>query len=511
MNETLRGMWTRVTDRWKTVSPNVRRNLIIIGVVVLAAFSTIVYVASRPHYVMIMSGLDNKSLGQVQTQLETLKIPNEIQGSSVLVPASQADQARIQLAMVGLPQSGYIGYSSVGTSIGMTQDQFNIQVLDALQQSLNSTISSINGVESAQVHIVMPQQQLFVTQPTTDAKASVFVTLGPGVQLSAQQVAGIQQLVAHAVQGLTVDNVTVVDQNGVTLSGNLSSATSTVGTASTELAMREKLESDMTQQLTSGLQSIVGAGNAVVEVHANVTFNQVQSSSHTLVNAPGSSTGFLTSSQVNKSSTTSGNGTAGGAAGQAGSNPNNPTAFAANGTGAGSNSSTSSTTSNYDYSYTNQNTTADPMQIQGYSVGVFLNSNDKSITPAEVKQIKSFVSNVIGQSQGGGTNQVSVSSVPFSPTVTTGSYQTSKSNYLLYGAGALILLLLGGGFVLFRRRQSSAATRTTDVVARVQDAYENELEELPLTQDELLKNQLVGMARQRPDDFASLLRSWLSE
>ncbi|WP_236018205.1 flagellar basal-body MS-ring/collar protein FliF [Alicyclobacillus suci] len=243
MNETLRGMWTRVVDRWKSVSPNMRRNVIIIAVAVLAALSALLWIVSRPHYVMVMSGLDDKSLGQVQTQLQTLKIPNEIEGSSVLVPAKDANEARVQLAEAGLPQSGYIGYSGVSNSMGMTQDEFNIQVLDALQQSLNETISSIDGVESAQVHIVMPQQQLFVSQTTQDAKASVFVTLGNGVQLSATQVAGIQQLVAHSVQGLSVNNVSVVDQNGNTLSNPDGAAgASTVGGASSELALRRVLK-----------------------------------------------------------------------------------------------------------------------------------------------------------------------------------------------------------------------------------------------------------------------------
>ncbi|WAH35407.1 flagellar basal-body MS-ring/collar protein FliF [Alicyclobacillus dauci] len=506
MNETLRGTWTRVVDRWKGISPNMRRNLVVVVVAAVAALSAIIWIVSRPHYVTIMSGLDDKSLGQVETQLQQLKIPDQIQGSSVLVPANQANQARVQLAMAGLPQSGYIGYSGVGTSIGMTQDQFNIQVLDALQQSMNATISSIDGIESAQVHIVMPQQQLFVTQPTTDAKASVFVTLGPGVQLSSAQVAGIQQLVAHSVQGLSVDNVSVVDQNGNTLSGT-SSSDPAVGGASTELGMREKVENDMTQKLNAGLQQIVGPGNAVVVVRANVTFNQTTSNSHTLQNAPGSTNGFVTSQQTNKSQSNSTNG-AGGPAGQAGTNPNNPTYTAGNGFGGNSTSSQTQTTTNYDYSYTNQQTTSDPMQIQGYSVGVILNSNDKSINAAEVNQIKSFVTNVVGQSPTQGANNVAVSSVPFNQAPTTG-LQSSKSNYLLYGLGAFVLLLLIVGVLMWRRRR--AKTESMDVVARVQDAYQNELQELPPTEDEVVRNQLVGLAEQRPDEFASLLRTWLSE
>lgn len=503
----MRGLWTRVVDRWKSISPNMRRNLIVIVVAILAVLTTVIWLLSRPHYVVVMSGLDDKSLGQVETQLQTLKIPDQIEGSSILVPNADANQARVQLAMAGLPQSGYIGYSGVGTSIGMTQDQFNIQVLDALQQSLNSTISSIDGVESAQVHIVMPQQQLFVSQAPADAKASVFVTLGNGVQLSSQQVAGIQQLVAHSVSGLTTGDVSVVDQNGTTLSG--AAASSSTASASTEAGMRTQLESDMTQKLTNELAQIVGQGNAVVAVHVNATFNQVQSKSHTLQDAPGSTDGFVTSEQTNKTQSTSPGTTAGGAVGQAGNNPNNPTAYTANNGSGNGNSTSSQTTTNYDYSYTNQTTTEDPMQIQGYDVGVFLNSNDKSINAAEVQKIKTFVSSMVGQSAGQGKNSVTVSSVPFNQPTQSTSVQSSKLNDVMYGATALLALLLLGGAIAWRRRK--ARLGTTDIVARVQDAYDSELEQLPPTEDELLREQLMGMARQRPDDFASLLRTWLSE
>lgn len=505
MNETLRGTWTRTLDRWRAMGPNTRRNLIVLAVALLAALSAILWVVARPHYVTIMSGLDNKSLGQVENQLQQLKISSQIQGASVLVPQNEANQARVQLAMKGLPQSGYIGYSSVGGSIGMTQDQFNIQVLDALQRSLNATISSIDGVDAAQVHIVMPQSQLFVTQPTSNAKASVFVTLGSGVQLSSSQVSGIQQLVAHSVKGLKVDNVTVVDQNGVTLSGSAGQLAS-VGTASTELGMREKLESNMTQKLTTGLQQIVGVGNAVVVVHAGVTFNQVKSNAHTLHGAPGSTQGFVTSQQVNKSQSNSTNGAAGGPTGQAGSNPNLPS-YTASGNSGNSTSNQSNTTTNYNYSTTDVQTTADPMQIQGYRVGVFLNSNDKSITPAEIKQIKAFVTSVVGQK--GSANNIAVSSVPFTKPSKAVHLHSPNQNYLLYGLAALVFVGIVGG-VLMRRKRRSRSDEPTDVIAKLEDSYETAFDELPPTEDELLRKQLVGMAEQRPDDFASLVRTWLS-
>ncbi|SIS90682.1 flagellar basal-body MS-ring/collar protein FliF [Alicyclobacillus vulcanalis] len=507
MNEALRNFWTQARGKWAGLPARSRRNLMIAAAALLAALVVVLFAATRPHYVTIMEGLDDKSLGQVQQELDTLKIPNEIQGTAVLVPARYADEARIQLSMAGLPQNGYDAYSGITTSLGETQDEFNLQVLNALQQSLSATISNINGVESAQVHIVMPQQQLFVTQPTTDAKASVFVTLGPGVQLSSAQVFGIQQLVAHSVPGLNVGNVTVVDQYGNVLSSDVSTGGSStgVGAASSELAMREKLENDLQQTLIAGLQQIVGAQNAVVVVHANVTFNQTATTTHTLLNAPGSNAGFVTSQQVQKSQSTSG--APGGAAGQAGSNPNLNSTYAAAGGGA-TNSTSSNTITNYAYSYQNQQTTADPMQVLGYSVGVLLNSNDKNITPAVEAQIRNFVQAVLGSTPSQGKNIVSVSAVPFANTLQAVPAAPGVKTWV-YALGGLVLGgLVVAGFLFFRRRRQPAG-EIIEIPAG--EAFEPQLEELPLTEEEVLRNQLVHLAQHRPDDFASLLRTWLSE
>lgn len=510
MAESLKAFWVRILGRWQAFSPNQKRNLMIALAAILAALVSFLWILLRPNYVVIMTGLDDKSLGQVQTQLQTLKIPDQIQGSEILVPSSQASAARVDLAMAGLPDSGTISYSSINNSFGMTQDQFNIQVLNVLQQSLAQTIQSMNGVESAQVHIVMPQQQVFINQPQSSAKASVFVQLGSGVQLSAAQVAGIQQLVAHSVTGLTADNVTVTDQNGVTLSavpnpsGSLSDGVS--GTAS-EIALRQQLEQSMTEQLTQGLDQIVGTGNAVVMVQANVTFNKVQSSAHILQAQPGSTTGLPTSTQTIRDSSSGSTTTAGGAAGQSSSNPNLPSYAGQAGNLGNSTTSHTELTTNYANSYVNTTTVNDPLQMKGYSVGVFLNANDKALTPAVVNQIKSFVSNAIGQTGNGVMNSVSVSTMPFQQTPAF-SLQ-GKPNYLMYGGiGALALMLLGGGAVLLKRRRAKDISIASTMSEEIPLAS---LETLPLTDDEKTRDQLLKLANNKPDEFANLLRSWLTE
>lgn len=493
-------------SRWNQYSGNQKRNIVIAVVAAVICIGVIAWMLMRPSYVTVMSGLDNKSLGDVETKLQDLKIPDKIAGSSVEVPASQADTARVQLAMAGLPKSGYIGYSSISSSFGMTSDQFNVQVLDALQQSLNQTIQSIDGIDSAQVHIVMPDQQLFVSQPENNAKASVFVQVGSGVRLSAAQVAGVQQLVAHSVKGLSPSDVTVVDQNGVTLSGQANPDGSAQDAATNELDVRQKYEQSLTSQLTSELNTIVGPGNAVITVHANLTFDQVQQNSKVYQPAPNSSTGLPSSSQVTRDSTNSTSGVAPAApAGQGSSNPNLPT-YAGSGSGTGnSTSSHSQTVTNYDNSLTETQKTSDPVQINGYTVGVLVNSQYKNFNSSVVAQIKEFVATSVGMTAPNIINNVTVQAVPFNQVAVSG-FSKQSSNFLMWGLVGAAVLLFGGGFVVMRRRKQAADVETMDVSLPPLDT----LERLPATQDERMKDELSKLANHKPTEFASLLRTWLA-
>lgn len=508
MNETLGSLRTRLNEALAKYSPTQKRNMTVTALFLLAAFGITLWVTTRPHYVTIMSGLDNKSLGQVQTQLQTLKIPNQINGTSVLVPAADANTARAQLAVAGLPQSGYNGYSQVSTSpIGMTDQVFNLQVLNALQENLNQTIDTMNGVENAQVFIVQPQQALFATQQPTGAKASVFVQVGAGNQLSAAQVAGIQTLVSHSVIGMAPANVSVVDQNGVTLSG-ATNGSAAVGT-SQELALRQSLESQLQQTISSELNQILGYGNAVVAVNYDITLNRVSTSSTKYLPASGQQTGLIASQQKSTQTSSTPNTAAGGLTGQSSSNPGLPTYSTTSGTGASTSQSTSSTT-NYDNGIEQQQVVSDPMQINSIHVSVVLNAKDPAVNKIVETQIRQFVAGAIGASSGSTTRSISVSAVPFQPTQIAGLTPSSAFAVPTWAYAAAGLVVVGGGVLLVMRRRRKPADAPTSTVAGFEGPRPtDDLDMDTQTEDEQMRDQLVRLANQKPDEFVNLLRTWL--
>ncbi|HXZ61620.1 MAG TPA: hypothetical protein VEG62_02680, partial [Acidimicrobiales bacterium] len=142
---------------------------------------------SRPSYQPLFTNLQPADAGAITQQLTSAKVPYQLadNGSEVLVPAADVDQERIALAEQGLPQAGNVGFSNLEKS-GVTTSDFvqQVEYQQALEAQLESTIESIQGVQSAQVSLVVPQQSDFAigTQQTTTA--SILVDLSPGTVLS---------------------------------------------------------------------------------------------------------------------------------------------------------------------------------------------------------------------------------------------------------------------------------------------------------------------------------------
>src|SRR5690606_6380193 len=121
-------------------------------------------------------------------------------GSSILVPADNVYQTRLTLAAQGLPAGGVVGFETFNTTrLGETEADRQLRYRIALEGELTRTIRSLDEVEEARVHLVIPPTSLFIreTQPST---ASVLLRLKPGAVLSQQQVRGIAHLLATSVE-----------------------------------------------------------------------------------------------------------------------------------------------------------------------------------------------------------------------------------------------------------------------------------------------------------------------
>lgn len=236
--------------------------------------------AGKPTYVPLFSNLSSTDAAAITQKLAGAKEPYQLAegGQQVLVPQGAVYQERLDMAAAGLPSAGNQGYSLLD-SAGVTTSQFQQQVeyQQAVSDQLEKTIESINGVTSAQVSVVIPQQSLF-SNSSDQPSASVLVALQPGTALGAEQVQAIVHLVASSIEGLSSDNVTVADSNGDVLNApGTNSAAVAAGTMDQQQTVA--YEQSLDSSIQAMLAGVLGPGNAVVQTNAQLDFSQTQTNS----------------------------------------------------------------------------------------------------------------------------------------------------------------------------------------------------------------------------------------
>lgn len=239
-------------------------------------------------YSRLYSDLDEAEAGEVVNYLNDNKIPFKLSanGTTIEVPSDDVYSARISLASNGLPKSGSIGYSLFDkNNLGMTDFLQNLNFRRALEGELTRTITQLNEVQAARVHIVIPKDRLF-KEDKQEASASVLLKLAGNNGISKRQVAGIAHLVAASVEGLKPGNIAIIDYDGNMLSSGREDDM-VAGLSSSQLDVRKNVEEYLQEKSQSMLDGVLGPGRAIVRVTADLDFQQLERTSETYdPNAP---------------------------------------------------------------------------------------------------------------------------------------------------------------------------------------------------------------------------------
>lgn len=258
-------------DLWKQLGLNQRVSLVVAALGVVGGLVAVVLWSQRPDYQLLYARLGDKDAAAVISYLETQNIPHQVTGggSAVQVPANLVYKLRMDLAGKGLPSGDGVGFEIFDKGqFGLSDFVQRTNYLRALQGELARTIAQLQGVRAARVMIVQPENRLLLTEQGVKSTASVFVDVGGG-RLDADQVNAIRNLVANAVQGLVADQVAVVDNHGRVLSEELKQDP-TLGTASSQMRYKQQVEDYMAKKVESMLAAVIGPGNAVVRVSAEI-------------------------------------------------------------------------------------------------------------------------------------------------------------------------------------------------------------------------------------------------
>ncbi|HVU21335.1 MAG TPA: flagellar basal-body MS-ring/collar protein FliF [Rhizomicrobium sp.] len=356
---------------------------------------------------ILFSGLEARDASAVTSKLDGMSVPYDVKdGGTILVPADQVQKLRMALAQDNLPAAG-VGYEIFDKSdaFGATAFVQNINRLRALEGELARSIQTIEGVESARVHLVVPERQIFSREEQSPSASVVLKTRG---RMEKGQVQAIQHLVAAAVASLNPDRVAIVDDRGTLLAGG-DDKSGPDAIADSEESHTTQFEDRLRTRIESIVGSVVGAGHARVQVTADMNYNHTSETSETY--DPDSKVVRSTQTVEQNSSDTN-------------ASNNNVSVASALPTqqASGATDSTKSAsgrteeTTNYEISKTTKTSTVDGGVVKHLSVAVVVDGakdgDYKPRTPAEMKQIEGLVKSTMGFDATRG-DQLQVTSMAF--------------------------------------------------------------------------------------------------
>lgn len=363
-----------------------------------------IYKLVQPPMSILYTNLSPEDSSLIISRLDAQAIPYAVEdsGKQIKVPVSKVLMLRMNFAQEGIPKTGsIIGYEIFDKTEALGTSQFvhNVNLVRALEGEISRTISSLTPIESARVHLVMPKKELF-SKNSAEPTASIVLKMKGSQFLNKQEISAVGHIVATAVPGLRVDNVTIVDNRGKPLKlGASDDQMSTLTDNITEYQHAvESRYKDIVEEL---LEKSVGVGKVKANVTAEIDFDREVTNSE-IFDPDGQ---VLRSRRVMEESEKEREG-----ANEAGVASNLP---GANGesSGSGRNSTRTDEVSNYEISKTITNKISESGRIKKLSLAILVDGlydvkqnpeteeydvNYQPRSEAELEQIKSLAASAIG-------------------------------------------------------------------------------------------------------------------
>jgi flagellar M-ring protein FliF len=251
-----------------------RAGIVAGSVLIVALAAGLGFWAYRADYQILFSDVAPADAASMTAELDKLKTPYQLSdgGATILVPKELVYKTRLKLMGKELPLHGAVGFEVFNNAdFGMTEFVQKVNYLRAIQGELTRTILSIEEIQAARVHLALPEQGLF-KKAQAKPKASVTLTMKSGKVLDAEQIAGIQRLVAASVPDIVSADVTVLNQHGVALTRVAQGEAGE--SALTQLDSKRGTEDYLLKKVTQVLDRTYGAGEAVASVDVVLNMDQ---------------------------------------------------------------------------------------------------------------------------------------------------------------------------------------------------------------------------------------------
>ena len=478
--------------------------------------------ASKPSYAPLFTNLESSDAAAITQKLASEKVSYQLAdgGRTVMVPAPKVYQLRIDLSAAGLPNGGGGGYSLLDKE-GLTTSEFRRRVdyQRALEGELVRTITAIDGVAGASVHLVIPADDVFA-DTKQQSSASVLLKTAPGKTVNPDQVQAIVHLVSSSVEGLDPNQVTVADNKGQLLNTPGEDGVD-AAVASTRSRQTSQFEDNLARSVEDLLVPVVGHGKAIVKVNADLDYSQRSVTTETYdTSKPAPAISESTSKETFTGTGAPPSGVLG-----------NPSITSGTGN---SNYQKDDAQRAFGVGKVTEELKVAPGQVQRLSVAVVVDRK-AAVGTAEVQRVVAAAAGL--DTKRGDTIQVSRMTFDDSQAKAAAkelaqAESTQKMSKLM-GLARQVAILLVGGLVLFFARKSlkSASPRRLPVTVpldlqeletkRVQletarqaqaiEAVERDPVSAQQLHVEAVKSEVGQMIEQQPDEVAQLLRGWLAD
>ncbi len=481
---------------------------------------------NQEDYGVLYTKLNAEDAGDILEVLQKNKIPYKIKGNGtiILVPKDKIYEVRLKLASQGIPSSKSVGFEIFNEpKMGATHFQENINYLRAIEGELERTIQKIDAIESTKVNIAMPQESIFVRE-NEDAKASVIIKLGPGRDLTKEQVKAIVFLVSHSVPKLKPENVTVVDNRGRVLSDILSqNSDSDIDSVS----VKQKIERDIERKIESMLAKALGPQKVVVRVTAQIENAKIRQKDELY---DPDKTAVVSQRQIKNSE----KGYNKNQSGAPGTPTNVPAVINTNQNNLLTEKNKKDTTTNYDVSKSIIDTQKDLFKIKRLSIGVLIDGKYKIIkdkngttskifiprSKEELSSYEELIKSAAGFDPKRG-DKISVISVPFESQALMNTESKNKKNrqtmIILIAISIVALILFILLIVFFIKAKKAKEAKKLAEEAKLKESFEKmekmreeEQTTIDFTKDPIYQ-KIVQMVDENPEIVASLVSKWIKE
>ncbi|MCT2534519.1 flagellar M-ring protein FliF [Aquibacillus koreensis] len=492
------------------------------------------FLTNHAKMVPLYSNLSLQEVGQIKAELDARGVKYELSnaGTTLSVPSEQVDTLLVDLAAQGLPDSGNVDYSffSQNASWGMTDNEFEVMKLDAMQTELANLIKSINGIQDASVMLNKPQTPVFLSDREEEASASIVIETQPGYQINESQIKALYHLVSKTVPNLPTDNIVIMNQNFEYFDLNNSNSFASGDAYASQQAIKRDVERDLQRRIQQMIGTMIGNDKVIASVTADIDFTQENRIEEIVEPVDEENMQGLPVSveRVTEAYTGTGAEAAEGGVGD-GDVPNYPAADE-NGTG---DYEMVKESINNEFNRIQREIVESKYKIRDLGIQVAVDNTKEPVEEANEVQyltqqeqmqveegiasiLDSIVTTSIDKSYGDVVPDEKVSIVfqEFNGRQSAAAPTVPIIPFWTYVIGGLLILAIIGLIIALRKRKKSETIEEEFALEETPNVVMNDVPDIDNKQETetgIKKKQLERMAQQKPEDFAKLIRSWIAD